>query len=86
MWKSMIEAEEERFKERDAYVKRREAEDRKKGKIQHKKSQHKHIETQKPDDLDEDELPEKPLEGQRGEGKMMRKVSDKPGGAEGGVP
>ncbi|KAL9110859.1 MAG: hypothetical protein Q9227_004659 [Pyrenula ochraceoflavens] len=87
MWKSMVEAEEERFKERDAYIKRKEVDDRKKGKQHHKKGQSpKHVETQSPDEVEEDEVPEKPLEGKRGEGKMMRKVSDKPGGAEGGVP
>lgn len=84
MWKSMVEAEEERVKERDEYVKRKEAEDRK-NKKQHKKSKKPHVEEAEPSE-ESDEMPEKFIAGKKGEGKMMRKTTDKPGGAEGGVP
>lgn len=84
MWKSMVEAEEERFKERDEYIKRKEEED-KKNKKHHKKGKKPHVEEEPPPE-DDDEMPEKFIEGKKGEGKKMRKVTDKPGGAEGGVP
>ncbi|KAL9619341.1 MAG: hypothetical protein Q9160_006021 [Pyrenula sp. 1 TL-2023] len=84
-WKSMVAAEEERFKERDEYIARREAEDRKKQHKGKKGGSKKHVNEEKPPE-DDDEMPEKFIQGKRGEGKMMRKVTDKPGGAEGGVP
>jgi len=91
LWRDMVEAEEERLSERDAAIKKQEAEDRKKhnkkGKLPIEKSSPKvGKESHTTEDGTEMEQPVGNIPGKKGEGKKMRDARDQPAGAESSVP
>jgi Hypoxia induced protein conserved region len=100
LWKDMVAQEEERLKERDDAIKQMEERDRKKRRDQPKKAkkeekskeeQPKKDEKKKDDseergDEEEEEEDYEPVPGKKGEGKMMRKVSDPPNPGKSAVP
>ena len=90
MWKDMVAAEEDRLKRRDDAIKKQEERDRKAGKNHHHKKQNgqkpqekkkddddKKDDKKNDDDQEEEEGPE-PIPGKKGEGKRMKKMTDKP--------
>ena len=81
LWKEMVAAEEERLNQRDAAVKRQEEKDRREKKHIHARSERQKDQTTRKADEgkeDDDEEGPHPIPGKRGEGKMMKKMSDKP--------
>jgi Hypoxia induced protein conserved region len=96
LWKDMVAQEEERLKERDDAIKQMEERDRKKRKGQPKKAkkEEKPKEDEKKkdnseeggDEEEEEEEDYEPVPGKKGEGKMMRKVSDPPNPGKSAVP
>jgi Hypoxia induced protein conserved region len=102
LWKDMVKQEEERLKERDDAIKRMEERDRKNRAKQHKAPAKKPKEEKKDDrgdkeekkadsegeeeEEEEEEEEYKPIPGKKGEGKMMKKVSDPPEPGKSAVP
>lgn len=95
LWKDMVKQEEERLRERDEAIKKMEERDRKRRAKEHKEHPKKSKKDQQPkeekkeekkEEEEEEEEDYQPVPGKKGEGKMMRKVSDPPHPGKSAIP